>query len=41
MVIATNGYTGGLTPDLKRRLIPVASHIIATEVLDPDAGRAA
>ena len=36
VVIATNGYTGGLTPDLKRRLIPVASHIIATEVLDPD-----
>ena len=35
VVIATNGYTGDLTPDLKRRLIPVASHIIATEVLDP------
>ena len=35
VVIATNGYTGGLTPDLKRRLIPVASHIIATEPLDP------
>jgi glycine/D-amino acid oxidase-like deaminating enzyme len=35
VVIATNGYTGGLTPDLKRRLIPVASHIIATETLDP------
>jgi glycine/D-amino acid oxidase-like deaminating enzyme len=31
VVIATNGYTGSLTPDLKRRLIPVASHIIATE----------
>lgn len=36
VVIATNGYTGSLTPDLKRRLIPVASHIIATEVLDPE-----
>lgn len=35
VVIATNGYTGGLTPELKRRLIPVASHIIATEPLDP------
>ncbi|WP_159998105.1 FAD-binding oxidoreductase [Roseomonas sp. 18066] len=35
VVIATNGYTGALTPDLKRRLIPVASHIIATEELDP------
>ena len=39
VVIATNGYTGGLTPDLKRRLIPVASHIIATEALDPDLAR--
>ncbi|MBL6457628.1 FAD-binding oxidoreductase [Belnapia sp. T6] len=36
VVIATNGYTGGLTPDLRRRLIPVASHIIATEELDPE-----
>jgi glycine/D-amino acid oxidase-like deaminating enzyme len=36
VVVATNGYTGSLTPDLKRRLIPVASHIIATEELDPD-----
>jgi glycine/D-amino acid oxidase-like deaminating enzyme len=39
VVIATNGYTGGLTPDLKRRLIPVASHIIATEPLDPALAR--
>src|SRR5882724_5251930 len=33
VVIATNGYTGDVTPTLKRRLIPVASHIIATEEL--------
>ncbi len=39
VVIATNGYTGGLTPDLKRRVIPLASHIIATEPLDPDLAR--
>jgi glycine/D-amino acid oxidase-like deaminating enzyme len=39
VVIATNGYTGGLTPDLKRRLIPLASHIIATEALDPELAR--
>ncbi|WP_426954920.1 NAD(P)/FAD-dependent oxidoreductase [Muricoccus radiodurans] len=39
VVIATNGYTGGLTPDLQRRLIPVASHIIATETLDPELAR--
>jgi glycine/D-amino acid oxidase-like deaminating enzyme len=36
VVIATNGYTGPATPRLRRRLIPVASHIIATEELPPD-----
>src|SRR6476620_3719038 len=36
VVIATNGYTGDATPELKRRLIPLASHIIATEELPPD-----
>ena len=36
VVIATNGYTGDLTPTLKRRLVPVASHIIATEELPED-----
>jgi glycine/D-amino acid oxidase-like deaminating enzyme len=35
VVIATNGYTGDLTPELKRRVVPLASHIIATEELDP------
>jgi glycine/D-amino acid oxidase-like deaminating enzyme len=33
VVVATNGYTGDLTPRLKRRVVPVASHIIATEEL--------
>jgi glycine/D-amino acid oxidase-like deaminating enzyme len=36
VVIATNGYTGDLTPELKRRVVPLASHIIATEELPPD-----
>ncbi len=36
IVIATNGYTGDLTPDLKRRVVPIASHIIATEELPAD-----
>jgi len=36
VVVATNGYTGDATPDLKRRLIPLASHIIATEELPAD-----
>ena len=36
VVIATNGYTGSLTPALRRRVVPIASHIIATEELPPD-----
>jgi glycine/D-amino acid oxidase-like deaminating enzyme len=36
VVIATNGYTGDLTPALRRRVVPIASHIIATEALPPD-----
>jgi len=36
VVIATNGYTGDVTPALKRRVLPVASHIIATEELSPE-----
>jgi glycine/D-amino acid oxidase-like deaminating enzyme len=33
VVIATNGYTGAITPALRRRVVPIASHIIATETL--------
>ena len=36
VVIATNGYTGTLTPALRRRIVPIASHIIATEELPDD-----
>src|SRR5262249_4181016 len=36
VVVATNGYTGSLTPSLRRRVVPIASHIIATEELPPD-----
>lgn len=39
VVIATNGYTGALTPRLKRRIVPIASHIIATEELPNDLAR--
>lgn len=35
VVIATNGYTGNLTPWLKRRVIPIGSYMIATEPLAP------
>ena len=33
VVIATNGYTGCLTPWLQRRIIPIGSYMIATEPL--------
>jgi glycine/D-amino acid oxidase-like deaminating enzyme len=36
VVIATNGYTGDLTPQLKRRVVPLGSYIIATEELAPE-----
>lgn len=39
VVVATNGYTGDLTPRLKRRVVPVASHIIATEELPEHASK--
>jgi glycine/D-amino acid oxidase-like deaminating enzyme len=33
VIIATNGYTEDVTPDLRRRVVPVGSYIIATEEL--------
>ena len=36
VVVATNGYTGDATPALRRKLLPIASHIIATEELPED-----
>ena len=36
VIVATNGYTTGLTPWLQRRVIPIGSYIIATEEL-PEA----
>ena len=36
VVVATNGYTGRITPWLRRRVIPIGSYIIATEALPPD-----
>jgi glycine/D-amino acid oxidase-like deaminating enzyme len=35
VIVATNGYTAPVTPDLRRRVIPIGSYIIATEPLDP------
>jgi glycine/D-amino acid oxidase-like deaminating enzyme len=39
VIIATNGYTGDITPQLKRRVVPVGSYIIATEELPPDLAK--
>ncbi|HEX6112469.1 MAG TPA: FAD-binding oxidoreductase [Geminicoccaceae bacterium] len=36
LLIATNGYTGALTPELRRRIVPVSSYMIATEALPGD-----
>ena len=35
VVVATNGYTGAVTPWLQRRVIPIGSYMIATEELAP------
>ena len=39
VVIATNAYTGALTPSLQKRLVPISSQIITTEELPEDLAR--
>jgi glycine/D-amino acid oxidase-like deaminating enzyme len=39
VIVATNGYTGHLTPWLRRRVMPIGSYIIATEPLPPEVTR--
>ena len=34
LVIATNGYTGSVTPWQRRRIIPIGSYMLATEPMD-------
>ncbi|CAN0586544.1 unnamed protein product, partial [Ectocarpus sp. 12 AP-2014] len=36
VIVATNGYTGGLVPWMQRRVIPIGSYIIVTEELPRD-----
>ena len=36
VLIATSGYTGSLTPRLRRRTIPVGSFVVVTEPLSPE-----
>ncbi len=35
VVLATNGYTGRLSPWHRRRIIPIGSYVIATEPIEP------
>ena len=35
VIIATSGYTGSATPWHQRRIIPIGSYMLATEILDP------
>jgi glycine/D-amino acid oxidase-like deaminating enzyme len=39
VLVATNGYTDGVAPSLRRRVIPIGSYIIATEPLPDDLVR--
>jgi glycine/D-amino acid oxidase-like deaminating enzyme len=39
VLVATNGYTGSLLPELQRRVVPVSSYIIATEALPAELAR--
>jgi glycine/D-amino acid oxidase-like deaminating enzyme len=39
LVVCTNAYADGLLPELRRRVLPVGSFIIATEVLEGDLAR--
>jgi glycine/D-amino acid oxidase-like deaminating enzyme len=36
VIVGTNGYTGGLTPSLRRRLLSIGSFIIVTDPLPAD-----
>jgi len=35
VIVGTNGYTGALTPSLRRRILAIGSYIIVTEPLAP------
>jgi glycine/D-amino acid oxidase-like deaminating enzyme len=37
--VATNGYTDGVAPSLRRRVIPIGSYVIASEPLPEDLAR--
>ena len=39
VIVGTNGYTGGVTPSLRRRLLSIGSYIIVTDPLPGDLAR--
>ena len=39
VILATNAYADAATPDLRRKVVPVGSYIIATEVLPEELAR--
>ncbi|HSK52627.1 MAG TPA: FAD-binding oxidoreductase [Clostridia bacterium] len=39
VLVATNGYTDGVAPGIRRRVIPIGSYIIATEPLPGEQAR--
>jgi glycine/D-amino acid oxidase-like deaminating enzyme len=39
VLLASGAYTGSATPTLQRKIIPIGSYIIATEVLSPELAR--
>lgn len=39
VLVATNGYTDGAAPSIRRRIVPIGSYIIATEPLPADLAR--
>ncbi|MEX0808290.1 MAG: FAD-binding oxidoreductase [Dongiaceae bacterium] len=39
VIVATNGYTGEITPWQRRRIIPIGSYIIATDDLTPELAK--
>lgn len=39
VIVACNGYLGGLVPQVAARVMPINNYIIATEPLDPDLAR--
>lgn len=39
VVVCTNAYADGLVPQLRQRVLPIGSFIVATEVLDADLAR--